>query len=93
MQFSVPIERVPASFLRKTPPTLPVRHLGEHVATAILRDGSYTFQLFYGDLQKGLKSGDLLLKPRYIDESPPGELSTRRYVAVDIVPKLHADLS
>lgn len=83
--FSVPIEHVPGSFVRDTPMTLPVLYRGEEVAVAHRRERSYHFVMFEGDLERGLTTGSLLTRARFIDESQAGELSTRRYIAVEIV--------
>lgn len=90
--FSIPVMRLPSSFVLETPSVLPVVHQGEHVADARLRDGSYYITLFMGELEQGLTTGGLLLKARFVDEEPPGQLNRRTYVAIEIIPKLQAEL-
>jgi hypothetical protein len=84
--FSVPVVRVPASFVLTAPKVIPVFYKEEHVADARLRDRNYHFEMFQGDLQKGLQDGSLLIKPLFVDRETPGELSTRTYKAIELVP-------
>jgi hypothetical protein len=83
--FSIPVVALPPGGLTNTPEQLPVVFEGEHVADGFLRDGSYYFRLFQGDLLTGLLDGKLLYRPRFRDTPAAGNAHTRDYLAVEIM--------
>ena len=90
--FTVPILQLPAQGVLDAPETVPVIFEHEHVATAERNEGNYEFQMFWGNLAKGLTKGSLLLKPRFTDETRPDRTTIRKYVAVEIVHEENFDI-
>ena len=70
-----------------TPKRVPVLFEGEHVADASHSGHDYEFRMFRGQLQHGLSTGRLLVRPRFRDVAGPGTAMARLYLALEIVPR------
>jgi hypothetical protein len=89
--FSVPVVRLASIHSTKVPATVPVTFEGEHVADATFDgDDSYLFNLFRGNLEQGLTSGQLSVRAVF-DDAPGDDTGklTRTYKEVVILPTGH----